>query len=1118
MVNRINFSSYPSHKFSNLIDLLHYRAVYQPKQTAYIFLQDGEIETKRITYQELEQKAREIAATLQNLKLSSGDRAILLYPSGLDFICAFLGCVYAGVIAVPAYPPRSNHSMSRLMTIVADAEATVALTTSTLSVKIQNWLAKFPKFAAIKILKTDKAPENFQNSWQELSVTQDTLAFLQYTSGSIAKPKGVMVSHGNLMHNEQLIEMAFGHTNQTVVVGWLPLFHDMGLIGNVLQPLYLGVPSIFMPPATFLQSPLRWLQTISRYKATTSGGPNFAYDLCVRKITPEQRINLDLSSWSVAFNGSEPIRAETLERFADAFNQCGFRASAFYPCYGMAETTLIVSGGLKTASPVIKNFQKDSLLVNKRHLTNQDDVNAQTFVGCGKPLSDLQVVIAHPEKKTRCQFDEVGEIWVSGASVAKGYWNYSDLTQQTFQAYLADTNEGPFLQTGDLGFFKDGELFVTGRYKDVIIIRGRNYYPQDIELTVEQSHPALRLNCGAAFAVEVEGEKRLAIVQEVERSHLRNLNTEEIVIAIRQAVAQQHELEVYAVLLLKTGSIPKTSSGKIQRSNCRTGFLDGSLATLGQWYQDKFLHEFSKNLGIEHNSFDFKDRQNKPLSSLVIEKRLISQLACYRGLTPKNIGLFRSFSDYGLTSLEAVKLVEYLESWLGRSLPSTLIWDYPSITALAEALVQPHTSGLISSLNHNRSYTIDLEAEAILEPTICSKIQSAELVTNPTNILLTGATGFLGSFLLHELLQHTQANVYCLIRSSNVESAKKRLQNRLEFYRLWNQNTNNRIIPVLGDLSQPYLGLAEAEFQSLSRQIDTIYHSGALLDFTYPYTTLKAINVTGTQEVLRLAGQFKPKPLHYVSSIAVFESKTDPQKIVTELDIPSNSERVYLGYSQSKWVAEKLVLAARDRGLPVCIYRPSLISGDSRTGIWNTDDFVCRLIKGCIQMGKAPELDYQVDIAPVDYVSQAIINLSKQKTSFGKAFHLINSSPIHWKQWIKYINCNGYSIEQIPYTEWQKHLTHAKNNYTNNILYPLKPFFSRKLSTEQLSIPELYQNNKKSKIHGKKTLNLLDSSSIKCPVLDYQLLKTYFSYFIKSGFLLTGSNRSLPHKGRFFTK
>jgi thioester reductase-like protein len=1098
----MKFFPHLPHKFSNLIDLLHYRAICQPEQTAYVFLQDGETETEYITYQELEQKAQALAVMLQGLKISPGDRVILFYPSGLDFICAFLGCVYAGVIAVPAYPPRSNQSMSRLMTVVADAEATVALTTSTLSVKINSWLTKFLEFAAIQILETDKAFQDSPNIWQEPAVTQDTLAFLQYTSGSTAKPKGVMVSHSNLIHNERLIETAFGHTNKTIVVGWLPLFHDMGLIGNVLQPLYLGVPSIFMPPAAFLQRPLRWLQAISRYKATTSGGPNFAYDLCVRKIAPEQRINLNLSSWSLAFNGSEPIRAKTLERFAEAFKLCGFCSEAFYPCYGMAETTLIVSGGLKAASPVVKNFRKDLLLHNRRHLAGQEDSDTQTLVGCGHPLSDLQVVIAHPEKKTRCQFDEVGEIWVSSASVAKGYWNQSELTQQTFQVYLADTHEGPFLRTGDLGFFEDGELFVTGRYKDVIIIRGRNYYPQDIELTVEQSHSALRLNCGAAFAVEVEGEEKLAIVQEVKRSYLRNLNTEEIVTGIRQAVVQQHELEVYAVLLLKTGSIPKTSSGKIQRCNCRAGFLDGSLARVGQWYhQDKSLNEFPNSLGIEHKSFDLQNRQNRSFSSLVIEKRLISQLARYRGLTPKNIDPFRSFSDYGLTSLEAVKLVEYLESWLGRSLPATLIWDYPSITALAEALVQPHTPGLISSLNHNRSYAIDLEAEAILEPTICSKIQSAEPVTNPTNILLTGATGFLGSFLLHELLQHTQANVYCLIRSSNVESAKKRLQNKLESYRLWNQNTSNRIIPVLGDLSQPYLGLAEAEFQSLSRQIDTIYHSGALLDFTYPYATLKAVNVTGTQEVLRLAGQFKPKSLHYVSSIAVFESKTDPQKIVTELDIPSNSERVYLGYSQSKWVAEKLVLAARDRGLPVCIYRPSLISGDSRTGIWNTDDFVCRLIKGCIQMGKAPELDYQVDIAPVDYVSQAIINLSKQKASFGKAFHLINSSPIHWKQWTKYINFNGYSIEQIPYTEWQKYLTQAKNNYTNNILYPLKPFFSRKLSTEQLSIPELYQSNKKSKIHGKKTLNLLDSSSIKCPVLDYQLLKTYFSYFVKSGFL-----------------
>ena len=357
-----------------------------------------------------------------------------------------------------------------------------------------------------------------------------------------SRPKGVMVSHRNLLHNQQLIQQAMQHTEKTIFVGWLPLFHDMGLIGNMLQPLYLGIPCILMSPVAFLQSPVRWLQAISRYKATTSGGPNFAYDLCVSKITPTQRATLDLSSWEVAFNGAEPVRAETLERFSATFSQCGFRASAFYPCYGMAETTLIVSGGRVRVPPVIQTVEKQALEQNR--VVQADGANdadwTRTVVGCGQTLLDQQIVIVHPENLSKCLPNQVGEIWVSGSSVAQGYWRRPEETEYTFGAYVANTGEGLFLRTGDLGFLVNGELFVTGRLKDLIIIRGRNHYPQDIELTVEKSHPVLRPNSGAAFTVEIEGEERLAIAQEVERRYLRTLDVDEVAFAIRQTVVENH--------------------------------------------------------------------------------------------------------------------------------------------------------------------------------------------------------------------------------------------------------------------------------------------------------------------------------------------------------------------------------------------------------------------------------------------------------------------------------------------------------------------------------------------------------------------------------------------------
>lgn len=576
-----------------LVDLLEYRAQSQCDSTAYTFLLDGETEAATVTYKELDQQARAIATLLQSVSVT-GSRALLLYPPGLDFVAAFFGCLYASVIAVPAYPPRQNQHMSRLQAIAASSQATVALTTTAMLDNIKDCFAQNPELASLHWIATDRIDRSLATTWQKPKVSGDTLAFLQYTSGSTGTPKGVMVSHGNLMHNSAAINQCFADTPHSRGVSWLPPYHDMGLIGGVLQPLYVGAPMILMPAIVFIQKPIRWLQAISRYKVTTSGGPNFAYDLCVRKIKPEQRANLDLSSWEVAFTGAEPVRSQTLEQFAQTFADCGFRKEAFLPCYGMAETTLIVSGGLKKDLPTVCQVDGTALEQNRVRTTVRQEGISRAIVGVGRSVLDQKVMIVDPQSLTLCPANQVGEIWVSGASVAQGYWDRPQETTQTFHAYLS-TGEGPFLRTGDLGFLLDGELFITGRIKDVIIIRGQNHYPQDIELTVEQSHPALRKSCSAAFAIEVKGEERLVIVGEVERSYLRQLDVKQVVESIHRAVAGEHGLQVYATVLVKTGSIPKTSSGKIQRYAARAGFLNGSLNVVEDWSENpqskaKFLH------------------------------------------------------------------------------------------------------------------------------------------------------------------------------------------------------------------------------------------------------------------------------------------------------------------------------------------------------------------------------------------------------------------------------------------------------------------------------------------------------------------------------------------------
>ena len=563
---------------STLVELLRHRALHQGDDVGFRFLVDGERETVEWTYSDVDRKARAVAASLQAMGLE-GERALLLYPSGLEFLAAFFGCLYAGVTAVPAYPPRRNRNMARIQAIAADAEAKVALTTFDVLERVQTMIADTPALQQIRWRATDQWDEQLADQWQRPDVHGDTLAFLQYTSGSTGMPKGVMLTHSNLMHNSAMITYAFEHSRSGSGVFWLPLYHDMGLIGGILQPLYMGRPNMLFSPTHFLQRPLRWLQIMTQTGATISGGPNFAYDLCTEKITAEQKKQLDLSRWSLAFNGAEPVRAETMDRFSKAFAECGFRREAFYPCYGLAEATLIVAGGYKQTEPVIRPFDADQLEQNVA-APAEGEHRSRRLVGSGGNLLDQDIVIADAETTDPLGKNRIGEIWVSGPSVAQGYWRREAETNETFEARLSD-GRGPFLRTGDLGFLSDGELFVTGRLKDLIILRGVNHYPQDIELTVDRAHPHLKPGAGAAFTIGEQGEEQLVIVQETNRR--RGLDFQEIVDAIRKQVATNHDLGVFAIVLLKTGSIPKTSSGKIQRHACQAGFEAGTLAALASW-------------------------------------------------------------------------------------------------------------------------------------------------------------------------------------------------------------------------------------------------------------------------------------------------------------------------------------------------------------------------------------------------------------------------------------------------------------------------------------------------------------------------------------------------------
>jgi acyl-CoA synthetase (AMP-forming)/AMP-acid ligase II/acyl carrier protein len=669
-----------------LVDLLRWRAAHQPDQASYHFLLDGELQEDSLTYADLYRRAQEIATQLQIL-IAGGERVLLLYPPGLEYIAAFWGCLYAGVVAVPAYPPRHDEALAWLEALATDAQAKVALTTTGIRSRLVVPSTQYPHLAKLHWVTPEDSPEPTLLDWRQPELTGDSLALLQYTSGSTGSPKGVLLTHRNLLHNSGLISHTFALTAQSKGVIWLPPYHDMGLIGGILQPLYVGFPCILMTPGSFLQRPFRWLQAISHYGGTCSGGPNFAYDLCVRRISPEQRASLDLSRWEVAFTGAEPIRRETLELFADAFEPSGFRREAFFPCYGLAEGTLIVSGGTKSALPAMDLIDGAALAQHQVVPASPSDRDARPFVSCGQTLQDQKIVIADPATLARCASDRIGEIWVAGPSVAQGYWNRSDATAHSFRAYLSDTGEGPFLRTGDLGYLKEGELFVTGRLKDLIIINGRNYYPQDIERTIEKCHPSLRPASSAAFTADVAGQERLVVVTEVDRLHRRQrqwapgengsdlspatgIDADAITAAIRRTVSYHHGLQVDAIWLLKTGSLPKTSSGKTKRHACRTGFLNGTLNALATWSRRSAIDEAG----------DFVAPRTP------VEEVLAGISAQLLGLP--RVSVLDSFYDIGGHSLLATQLISRVREVFQVELPLRSTFHAQTVAELANVLLQ----------------------------------------------------------------------------------------------------------------------------------------------------------------------------------------------------------------------------------------------------------------------------------------------------------------------------------------------------------------------------------------------------------------------------------------------
>lgn len=689
-----------------LIDLVRGRALAHREKVAFRFVRDTDGEVRELTYRGLYERAQAIAAELQS-RMAAGDRVLLVYPPGLEFVEAFFGCLLAGVVAVPVAAPGRRRPGAPLAAIRQSANPELVLTSGAFGQDV-DWAEILGRSTRpVPWLASDSISTSRRLSWNAPRVDQHDTAFLQYTSGSTSAPKGVVLSHANLLANAAVIQRAFGTTTESRGVFWLPLYHDMGLIGGVIQPLFCGGSSTLLAPGAFLQRPALWLEEITRRRATISGGPDFGYDVCARKVSESERRSLDLSSLQLAFTGAERIRPKTLERFSAAFGPCGFRTEAFFPCYGLAEATLMVTGGPRDRRPTVVHFDQQALTQHEARETPADHPLSTPLVGCGVKLPGQRVVIVDPDTRRPCSDSQIGEIWVMGASVAQGYFEHPVGTAESFRGYLAESNDGPFLRTGDLGFLKGEQLFVTGRMKDLLILRGRNFYPEDIENSAQGVYSGLRPSCCVAVAVDEEETERLVIVQEVEPRQ-REFDSSAALRAIQRAISAQHDVEIDTILLVKAGEIPRTSSGKPRRGATRDRYLKGDLAVLASW-------KFGRTLDMEDETPPLTEPLTPP-SAAEIEAWLTQRIASRLQLPIAEIRSTTPFLEFGMGSIDAVELASGLERWLGRRLSPTALYNHPNIAALAKWLSSPPAP---TDATSSTSLAAQVAPLAPLDPTQC---------------------------------------------------------------------------------------------------------------------------------------------------------------------------------------------------------------------------------------------------------------------------------------------------------------------------------------------------------------------------------------------------------------
>ena len=970
---------------ASILDHLNRLADEHPDRLLYSYLDVNGDPIESYTYASFLHRAEAIAGHLQKEgRFAAGDRLLLAYPPGLEMICAFFGCVRAGLIPVPVYPPSSRGFQSalyKMVHIARDCQAAGILTSRDYHASLRTNLARSGVAASgVDVDYISGLPwivtEDFVDTVAHVpAVEPSKILFLQYTSGSTMEPKGVVVTHENILNTYSLV---IDHP-EPVVVSWLPQYHDMGLIGCYLYPALKGGTTYGFSPTDFIQRPILWFDSITAYGATATAAPNFAYDYCLRagRLSRESLEACDLSSLRVLMCAAEPVKPDTYTRFLEAFEPYGLKCESFYVAYGLAENTLAVT--LRGRNIVSVN--KRALALGKARLTSEvSEIDASMqIVSCGTPLPGLDVKIVDPEGHFALGPERIGEIWVAGSGKCQGYWNNPELTQKQFRARLVDDTpyDDGYLRTGDTGFFHGGELYVCGRIKDMIILRGQNYYPHDIENVVEKSSSLIRHNCVAAFQVQEDSEPALAIVAEV-----KNPRALPEARKIAAAVRNYLNVEVAVISLIVPRAIPRTSSGKIMRHKTKQMWLQGEFTVLTDFSREKDAGACAADIGSHSTFGELKARYNLTgqesynlveagLDSLdlVVFMHELKEL-----LKDKGAEMLARQVDIGVIQRVSVAELFGLAEQLERAPEAALVHLRHSLAAFRAE----QSAAEKQMMNNDR--------KLIFEPPVPLPLPEVPILNH---VLLTGGTGFIGPFLIKSLLEQTRAKIHVLVRASDEKQGRQRLKAAMESMGPCGAGLlemfEARVIPVCGDLGHPKLGLTQDVWDSLANEIDTVFHNGATVNYLFNYDVMRDANVLGTNEVVRLAFEGRPKEFNYVSTTFVFGWAV--KSVLYETDQNEDMELLDFGYSQSKWVAEQVVVDARRRGLSARIFRPALVS-PSVTGGGNNFDIAVRLVAFMVNHGIGVDTLNQVSFVPADIVANNIVAISTTPGTANKTYHV----------------------------------------------------------------------------------------------------------------------------------